>query len=77
MAYDLLLFGFSVQFHERVLRDVAGFLGGRNLLDRSFGLFFCLFPPTPCLLDRTLFAVPVELDRDDFEEHSPDVEPGE
>jgi hypothetical protein len=77
MPYDLLLFRFGVHFHEGVFGDVADFLGRRYFLDGRFGVFLCLLPPIPCLLESTLFAIPVELNRYDFEEHSPDVEPGE
>jgi len=76
MAYDLLLFGLSIHFHERVFGNVADFLGGRYFLDCRFGLLFIFLPPISCLFESLLLAVPVQFKRDDFEKHSPDVEPG-
>ena len=77
MAYDFFFLGLGVHFHEGVFGYVADFLGGRYFLDTIFRVFFGLFPFISCLFDSFFFAFPVVLNGDDFEEHSPDVEPGE
>lgn len=74
----LLLLGLRAHHHQGVFRYVHGLFCWRGGF-RYFvvGLLSGLHPPLSTQLEGLLFLLPVGLDGDDFEQHPPDVEPGE